>query len=42
MNLQEYKKKALKNKKFREEYEKYDPVFEAEQATIEAKMKLHI
>lgn len=38
MNLKEYKQKALSNKTFKDEYEKYDLSFEIGQMIIEARI----
>ena len=38
MNFKEYKKKALQNKAFRKEYEKYDLAFEIGQMVLEARI----
>lgn len=38
MNLQKFKKKALKNPKFKKEYEKYDLAFEVGQSMMNARV----
>jgi predicted transcriptional regulator len=38
MNFKEYKKRVLKNKAFREEYDRYDLAFEISHMIIEARL----